>query len=161
MCVLNAAGATHSRVRPIAVSVRYLCHEQLIVSCDCGLASANTENERKTLRIALVLNAIMFVVGMAAGLWAKSTGLLAHALDMLTGATANGLGLMAVTRGTQFKQCSARWTAATLMRLGRRYRRRDSAFLVRKRPARCGNGRVSLFSLGVNLTVLRMLAQYR
>ncbi|MFM0367090.1 cation transporter [Paraburkholderia sediminicola] len=69
------------------------------MSCDCGHSSANTENERKTLRVALMLNATKFVVGMAAGLWAQSSGLMADALDMLTDATAYGLGLMAVTRG--------------------------------------------------------------
>ena len=37
------------------------------MSCDCSHASVSTENKRKTLRVALVLNATMFVVGMAAG----------------------------------------------------------------------------------------------
>lgn len=94
------------------------------MSCDCSHASANSEKERKTLRIALGLNATMFVVGMAAGLWAQSSGLMADALDMLTDATAYGLGLMAVTRGMRFKQYSARWAGATLtvtrMKLWRR-----------------------------------------
>ena len=78
------------------------------MSCDCSHASVNTENKRKTLRVALVLYATMFVVGMAAGLWAQSSGLMADALDMLTDATADALGLMAVTRGRRFKQYSAR-----------------------------------------------------
>jgi Co/Zn/Cd efflux system component len=39
------------------------------------------------------------------------------ALDMLTDATACGIGLMAVTRGLRFKQYSARWTSVTLMLL--------------------------------------------
>jgi Co/Zn/Cd efflux system component len=49
----------------------------------------------------------MFVAGMAERLWAQSSGLMADALDMLTDATAYGLGLMAVTRGTRFNQYSA------------------------------------------------------
>ena len=57
----------------------------------------------------------MFVVGMAAGLWAQSSGLMADALDMVIDATAYGLVLMAGTRGPPFKQYSARWTGATLM----------------------------------------------
>jgi Co/Zn/Cd efflux system component len=44
------------------------------MSCDCGRRSASTERERRTLRIALQLNASMFIVGMAAGLWAQSSG---------------------------------------------------------------------------------------
>lgn len=132
------------------------------MSCDCWHSSASTENERKTLRIALVLNATMFVVGMAAGLWAQSSGLMADALDMLTDATAYGLGLMAVTRGLRFKQYSARWTGATLMLLSvgivadvvRR-------FLFGSEPLGAAMVGFSLLSLCVNVTVLRMLARYR
>jgi cation diffusion facilitator family transporter len=132
------------------------------MSCDCSHASANTEKERKTLRIALGLNATMFVVGMAAGLWAQSSGLMADALDMLTDATAYGLGLMAVTRGLRFKQYSARWTGATLILLSvgivadviRR-------FLFGSDPLGAAMVGFSILSLCVNVTVLRMLAQYR
>ena len=132
------------------------------MSCDCGRAPVNTDNERKTLRIALVLNATMFVVGMAAGLWAQSSGLMADALDMLTDATAYGLGLMAVTRGMRFKQYSARWTGATLMLLSAGIvadviRR----FLFGSDPLGAAMVAFSLLSLCVNVTVLRMLAQYR
>jgi len=132
------------------------------MSCDCGHTSPNTENERKTLRIALALNATMFVVGMAAGLWAQSSGLMADALDMLTDATAYGLGLMAVTRGMRFKQYSARWTGATLMLLSAGIvadviRR----FLFGSDPLGAAMVGFSILSLCVNVTVLRMLAQYR
>ncbi|RKE25223.1 cation diffusion facilitator family transporter [Paraburkholderia sp. BL23I1N1] len=130
--------------------------------CDCSHASANTENERKTLRVALVLNATMFVVGMAAGLWAQSSGLMADALDMLTDATAYGLGLMAVTRGMRFKQYSARWTGATLMLLSAGIiadviRR----FVFGSDPLGAMMVGFSILSLCVNVTVLRMLAKYR
>jgi cation diffusion facilitator family transporter len=132
------------------------------MSCDCSHAPANTEKERKTLRIASRLNATMFVVGMAAGLWAQSSGLMADALDMLTDATAYGLGLMAVTRGTRFKQYSARWTGATLMLLSAGIiadviRR----FLFESDPLGVAMIGFSILSLCVNVTVLRMLAQYR
>jgi cation diffusion facilitator family transporter len=132
------------------------------MSCDFRHASANSENERKTLRIALLFNATMFVVGMAAGLWAQSSGLMADALDMLTDATAYGLGLMAVTRGTRFKQYSARWTGATLMLLSAGIvadviRR----FLFGSDPLGAAMVGFSVLSLVVNVTVLRMLTQYR
>ena len=132
------------------------------MSCDFRHASANSENERKTLRIALLFNATMFVVGMAAGLWAQSSGLMADALDMLTDATAYGLGLMAVTRGTRFKQYSARWTGATLMLLSAgivaEVIRR---FLFGSDPLGAAMVGFSVLSLVVNVTVLRMLTQYR
>lgn len=132
------------------------------MSCDCGHALANTADERKTLRIALVLNAVMFVIGMTAGLWAQSSGVMADALDMLTDATAYGLGLMAATKGMRFKLYSARWTGATLMLLSvgivadviRR-------FLFGSEPLGAGMTAFSLLSLCVNVTVLRMLAQFR
>ncbi|MFM0329494.1 cation transporter [Paraburkholderia strydomiana] len=132
------------------------------MSCECGRATATTRAERKTLRIALVLNATMFVVGMAAGLWAQSNGLMADALDMLTDATAYALGLMAATRGIRFKQYSARWTGATLMLLsvgiiGDVVRR----FLFGSEPLGTAMVGFSLLSLCVNVTVLRMLAKYR
>ncbi len=45
---------------------------------DCGChAQATNEAERRILRIALGLNATMFVVGIVAGLIAQSMGLMA------------------------------------------------------------------------------------
>ncbi len=126
--------------------------------CDCGHASGNTENERKTLRVAPGLNATMFVVNMAAGLWAQQ----AVALDMLTDATAYALGLMAVTRGMRFKQYSGRWTGATLMLLSAGI----VADVIRRfwfgsDPLGAAMVGFCLLSLFVNVTVLRMLTQYR
>ncbi|KLU20677.1 membrane protein [Caballeronia mineralivorans PML1(12)] len=133
-----------------------------MTACECGHAPANTKEERKTLRVALVLNAAMFVVGMAAGLWAQSSGLMADALDMLTDATAYALGLMAVTRGMRFKQYSARWTGATLMLLSAGI----VADVIRRfwfgsDPLGAAMVGFSIVSLCVNVTVLRMLAKYR
>jgi len=104
----------------------------------------------------------MFVIGMAAGLWAQSSGLMADALDMLTDATAYALGLMAVTRDIRFKQYSARWTGATLMLLSAGIladvvRR----FLFGSEPLGAAMVGFSLLSLCVNVTVLQMLARYR
>jgi cation diffusion facilitator family transporter len=132
------------------------------MSCDCGQASTSTESERRTLRIALLLNAGMFIVGMAAGLWAQSSGLMADALDMLTDATAYGIGLMAVTRGIRFKQYSARWTSVTLMLLSAGI----VADIVRRlifgsEPLGAAMVGFSVLSLCVNVTVLRILSKYR
>lgn len=69
------------------------------MACECSNASAQTEAERVTLRTALALNATMFVVGTAAGLWAQSSGLMADALDMLADASAYALPPLAVTLG--------------------------------------------------------------
>jgi Co/Zn/Cd efflux system component len=88
------------------------------MNCDCTQVSAKTDAERKTLRMALSLNAAMFVIGTVAGLWAQSTGLLADALDMLVDATAYVLALMAISRGLTFKKNAARWSGGILILLG-------------------------------------------
>lgn len=88
------------------------------MNCECTHVSAKTEAERKTLRIALSLNATMFVIGTVAGLWAQSTGLLADALDMLTDSIAYALALMAISRGLTFKKNVARWSGGILILLG-------------------------------------------
>lgn len=88
--------------------------------------------------------------------------MMADALDMLTDATAYGLGLMAATRGVTLKRYSARWTSATLMLLSvgivadviRR-------FLFGSDPLGVAIVGFSILSLCVNVAVLRMLTPYR
>ena len=65
------------------------------VGCGCGAEQA-AELQRRTLWVVLVINAAMFVVELAAGLRAGSTGLMADSLDMLADAGVYGLGLGAV-----------------------------------------------------------------
>ena len=56
-----------------------------------------------TLRIVLATNAVMFIVELTSGLWARSTALLADSLDNLGNATTYGLSLYAVARGAHAK----------------------------------------------------------
>ena len=132
------------------------------MSCDCSKAPANTEAERKTLRIALGLNATMFVVGIIAGVLAQSTGILSDALDMLTDAAAYAMALMAITRGLAFKANAARWSGWVLVVLG--------AGIVAEVVRRWFSGSepvgtvmlaYSVVSFAVNLYVLVQLAKYR
>lgn len=132
------------------------------MSCECGSPPAQTESERTTLRIALALNATMFIVGMTAGLWAQSSGLMADALDMLADASAYAIALMAVRRGTEFKRNAARSSGSLLLILG------IGIVLDALRRGLFGSepqGAVmmvfSLVSLAVNASVLRMLGKFR
>ncbi|MGA7979215.1 MAG: cation diffusion facilitator family transporter [Chromatiaceae bacterium] len=132
------------------------------MACECTQASARTDSERATLRTALLLNATMFVVGMAAGLWAQSTGLMADAVDMLADASAYALALIAVSRSAAFKRNSARWSGSLLLIMG------AGIVLDVVRRGLFGSepqGQVmmvfSLASLAVNVTVLRMLGKFR
>jgi Co/Zn/Cd efflux system component len=68
--------------------------------------------------VALSLNAIMFVVGIIAGVIAKSTGLVADSLDMLADAGAYGIALVAIRRGGLFKARAATVSGLMLLVLG-------------------------------------------
>ena len=56
-----------------------------------------------TLRVVLAINAVMFIVEFASGLYARSTALLSDSLDNLGDATTYGLSLYAVARGARAK----------------------------------------------------------
>ncbi|ANJ66677.1 hypothetical protein A9404_04145 [Halothiobacillus diazotrophicus] len=132
------------------------------MACECAQVSVQTQQERQTLRVALALNAMMFVVGLAAGLWAESTGLLADALDMLADASAYTLALLAVSRGLAFKKNAARWSGVLLLILGA-----GIVFDVFRRGVFGSEpeGMImivfSAISLVVNVTVLKLLGKFR
>ncbi|MEJ2761501.1 MAG: cation transporter, partial [Gammaproteobacteria bacterium] len=60
-------------------------------------------NQRRTLNVVLGIDAIMFLVIMAAALYGQSTALLADSLDNLGDALTYGLSLYAVSRGAGAK----------------------------------------------------------
>lgn len=72
--------------------------------CDntCSI-DALQARQRGTLNAVLAINAVMFVVIMAAALYAHSTALLADSLDNLGDALTYGLSLYAVSRGARAK----------------------------------------------------------
>jgi cation diffusion facilitator family transporter len=130
--------------------------------CDCRQTSAETTAERRTLTFALVLNATMFVVGMVAGLAAESTGLIADALDMLSDATAYGIGLVAVGRTRRFKSGAATLSGSLLMLLGLLL----LADIVRRAivgsaPEGQWMMGIACVSLVVNTVVLKLLSRFR
>lgn len=127
---------------------------------DCGCHhEARNAQERRVLRLALLLNAAMAVIGGIAGWFAQSTGLLADALDMLSDASAYAIGLMAIGRSARFKANAAWLSGFALLILG-------VAVLVEvARRVAYGADPLSgwmigtaLLSLAVNLTVLRLLS---
>ena len=86
--------------------------------CGCHVESATTAPERRAVTIALILNAAMFVVGMAAGLIAGSSGLLADALDMLSDSLAYAISLVAIGKSGLFKRRAATISGLLLAILG-------------------------------------------
>ena len=61
------------------------------------------EKQRGTLQIVLAVNAVMFLVILAAALYGRSTSLLADCLDNFGDALTYGLSLYVVTRGAASK----------------------------------------------------------
>ncbi|MDY6943522.1 MAG: cation transporter [Pseudomonadota bacterium] len=61
------------------------------------------ERQRGTLQAVLVINAVMFLVIVAAGLYGRSTALFADSLDNLGDALTYGLSLYVVSMGTAAK----------------------------------------------------------
>lgn len=81
--------------------------------CEAKSCELDTLRERQSrvLWIALILNLIMFLVELSAGILAHSTALLADSLDMLGDALVYGFSLFAVTR-------SPRWGAGAALLKG-------------------------------------------
>lgn len=130
--------------------------------CGCHVETADTPAERRILWIALVLNALMAVVGGFAGWFGESTGLLADALDMLSDATAYAIGLVAIGRSVTFKVHAARVSGTVLLLLGM------GVLIEVGRRAFYGSEPVSVLmlavaslSLLVNVIVLRLLRPLR
>jgi Co/Zn/Cd efflux system component len=69
---------------------------------ECAVEALRTR-QAGTLRIVLAINAVMFVVEFASGLFARSTALLSDSLDNLGDAATYGLSLYAVARGARAK----------------------------------------------------------
>jgi len=130
---------------------------------DCGChTTAKNDAERRILRIALALNASMFVVGAVVGILAQSMGLIADSLDMLADAAAYAIGLIAWTRSAVFKARAAQLSGSLLLLLG--------VVVLVGVIWRFAHGSdpeggwmiaVALVSLIVNATVLRLLERFR
>ena len=75
---------------------------------DCGChMEAKNKAERKTLRILLLLNSTMFVLGIVAGTISHSTALIADALDMFADASVYTISLYAVGKSAHYKNRAA------------------------------------------------------
>jgi Co/Zn/Cd efflux system component len=118
--------------------------------------------ERRVLVAVLAINAAMFVVELAAGLWAGSTGLIADSLDMLADATVYAIALAAVGGVAIHQRRSAR--ASGWLQLG-------LAVLVlvdvARRALEGGQPRpgwmiaVGILALLANVTCMALLAAHR
>ena len=120
------------------------------------------ERQRSTLKIVLAINAVMFVVELAAGLIASSTALLSDSLDNLGDALTYGVSLYVVARGARQKATVALFKGgliltAAIFVLGQvAYR-----MLVPATPIFEAMGVISLFALAGNGWCLALLWKHR
>lgn len=88
-----------------------------MTDCECDFETTNGE-QRQTLRIVLVINAVMFIGELTAGLLAESTGLVADSLDMLADASVYAISLFAVGRAAKVRNAAATISGVLQMTLG-------------------------------------------
>ncbi len=70
--------------------------------CGCNI-EIRGEAQRRVLIPLLLINALMFVVGLTLGIIGQSTGLIADSMDMLADATVYAIAMYAVGRGLHVK----------------------------------------------------------
>lgn len=76
------------------------------MSCNCNIEV--TDESQKSLLITLLsINAVFFILEIAIGWYAESTGLIADSLDMLADAIVYGIGLYAIGRAAKLKANAA------------------------------------------------------
>ena len=85
--------------------------------CGCEFEIKNREQGR-VLKQLLLINAVMFVVEIALGIYAESTALIADSLDMLADAAVYSIGLYAVGRSVQAKNNAAKLSGIFQIVLG-------------------------------------------
>ena len=120
------------------------------------------ERQSSTLKLVLAINAVMFVVELAAGLMAGSTALLSDSLDNLGDALTYGLSLYAVARGVRAKAKVALFKGGLILTAG--------LFVLGQVAYRIVNptlpifetmGGISLLALVANGTCLALLWKHR
>ena len=103
-CVLSAISTLGMGARmESSVTLTGQAADEAAASAAASAGRAAVPGERGMLIAVLAINAVMFVVELAVGLWAQSTGLVADSLDMLADASVYAIALAAVG-GTHVSQ---------------------------------------------------------
>jgi len=127
----------------------------------CAL-DALRDRQSATLKVVLGINAVMFVVELAAGLMAESTALLSDSLDNLGDALTYGFSLYAVYRGPRSKAKVALFKGVLILTAGifvlSQVAYRIAVPVI---PAYEAMGLVSLLALLANGTCLALLWKHR
>lgn len=108
------------------------------------------ERQSSTLKLVLAINAVMFVVELAAGLMAGSAALLSDSLDNLGDALTYGLSLYAVARGARYKAKVALFKGGLILTAG--------LFVLGQVAYRIVNPTLPLFETMGAISLLALLA---
>lgn len=109
---------------------------------------SKAKNEASILKLLLGINAVMFLVEIAVGVIASSTGLIADSLDMFADASVYGISLYAVGRGAIVERLAASLSGWFQILLA------ASAFLDVLRRAVMGSEPVAPLMIGMALLAL-------
>jgi len=84
----------------------------------CELAALRSKNQKKTLKIILGINLVMFIIEFNSGLLAHSTALLSDSMDMLGDALVYGFSLYVVTQDLRSKAMVALFKGFIMLSFG-------------------------------------------
>ncbi len=127
----------------------------------CDIAALK-ESQGRVLVIVLVINAVMFVVEMTAGIIANSTALLADSLDMFGDALVYGFSLYVINRDDSWQASAALLKGAIMAAFGIFVLTEAVYKIVMPMvPVAETMGIVGLLALAANLACLRLLWTHR
>jgi len=120
------------------------------------------QRQSSTLKLVLVINAVMFAVELSAGLIANSLSLLADSLDMLGDALVYGFSLYVVARGARMKAHAALFKGGIMAAFGLFVLAQALYKLfVPHLPAAETIGAIGMLALAANAVCLYLLWRHR
>ncbi|MHB1370159.1 MAG: cation transporter [Pseudomonadaceae bacterium] len=118
--------------------------------------------EARVLWTLLAINALMFVIELGAGVWARSAGLVADAMDMFADAAVYGVALYAVGRAARYKLGAARLAGVLQLVLALGALAEVARRIVTgAMPEAVGMMGVSVLALAANVACLVLIARHR
>ncbi len=129
-----------------------------------GTAMPDTDDvaEVRVLWRLLAINALMFVVELTAGWWARSAGLISDAADMFADAVVYGVALYAVGRDAKHKLSAARISGMLQLALGiGALSETGRRVLTGSSPEEVAMIGISLLALAANIACLMLIARHR
>ncbi len=128
----------------------------------CQIDPELAREQRKLLRVVLVINAAMFLVECGAGLLAHSTALLADSVDMLGDALVYGFSLYAVDRGPVWQARSALLKGTIMAAFGLGVLLEVAMKILRGLvPSADVMAAIAILALAANLACLALLSRRR